>query len=217
MQQHGVDRKIIMGVAALLLVGTTSLVVLFQDQRKPEKADTNFELPADLAGAYAENADNYEFPALQEADFLSMAAMPSASPRRSTVLPSSPQPAISQPLRGMRHEHTFTTGLVPPPPPTEMSIDESVPMPIPPSMNVMDPIPQPSGSLLDNMTLTAVIDKKAFFKINPLYRRRHRLPAVVSLAPGDDFESLNVVSIDGHDVTVSDGHKRSVRTLASVR
>lgn len=209
------DRKVILLVSSLILFATIAGVCQqnLQAPRRgeaPEEMQTTF--PEPLHSAYT------EFRGV-DGDTTSEAAVavPKEQTPRTVTLGTLQDGGLS-PVRNVRRFHKFA--LVPPPPaPAIMDVEpSSFPAPAEPVV-VAQPFRRHCyhGTLVDNMILSAVIDNKAIFKIGTDYRREHGLQSAVSLGPGEEFESVTVVSIDGKSVTVSEGMKRSVKTIAALR
>ncbi len=226
MDHHSLKRNVILVLASILLGGTIFGAYQFHCERNPDDklswvADTiPTEAEVDSAGtvqsAEAEQSSSTIAAATLRDDPLTAIADPHIFTRPASQTagqPSSNLHSASRPMR-VRREQTFSLALVPPPPPETSSLSDDVTPPIPP--NTPSAYNQ-QGTLLDNLTLTAIIDNRAIFKINTRYRRRHGLPNAVSLGPGDEFEKVSLVTIDGDNVTVSEGHKRSVKTIAVLR
>lgn len=207
-------RKAMLLSGVVLLAGTTLGVYLFKQERSvgetsfaslqayPTEAELDGLVPTDEAAVDAPAAQVKEVP------------IASTAPKNRVASSDvSPQSSFR-----VRREQTFSLNMIPPPPPDATSTFESTPVAAAPAPAYAESIrSRVHDGLLANMTLSAVIDNRAIFKINPYYRKKHGLPSAISLGPGDEFESVSVVTIDGDDVTVSEGQKRTVKTIAALR
>lgn len=211
--QEARDRKVILLISSLVLFATVA-GILQRNQQSSMRAD-NCEvesiLPEPLYSAYV------EFRGI-DGDTTSVTVDESRKERPRTVALGTLQDGGLSPVRNVRRFHKFA--LIPPPPaPAVMDVGTSA---FPPEAEPVVVAPAfrrhtYRGTLMDNMILSAVIDNKAIFKIGTEYRREHGLQSAVALGPGEEFESVAVVTIDGKSVTVCEGMKRSVKSIAAVR
>lgn len=80
------------------------------------------------------------------------------------------------------------------------------------------PAPPTKPSLADKMKLTAVIGDRAVLAFtDALMRIGHKWPRSVTLGPGEHFESVSVVSVNGDTVTIDEDGDRSVKTIRPVK
>lgn len=222
MMDHKRSKNMIALGACLLLAGTIYSVHCYQQQKwEDERPPESYSFSA--TESELESASSEEDSPQQTAATLPPARSGNIGERRAQEPVPVAVIAASRYTRppggGPRHQHTFSMAIVPPPPPDGLPADFAYSTPPVAERNVpADNSRNTSlGSLIDNITLSAVIDNRAIFKINPRYRKRHGLPSAVSLGPGDEFEDLSLVTIDGENVTISEGHKRTVKMLATLR
>lgn len=212
--QEARDRKVILLISSLVLFATVA-GVLQHNQQASLRADNSVEVeavfPEPLHSAYV------EFRGI-DGDTASVTVAESSKARPRTVALGTLQDGGLSPVRNVRRIHKFA--FVPPPPAVALMNGE--PSSFPPEAEPVVVAPAfrrhtYRGTLMDNMILSGVIDNKAIFKIGTEYRREHGLQSAVALGPGEEFESVTVVTIDGKTVTVSEGVKRSVKSIAAVR
>lgn len=109
------------------------------------------------------------------------------------------------------------SGLVPPPPPSDPSLvagagGGGMGLPI----NELPQAPD-KPTVADKLKLAAVIGNKVILNVPYNVRQQNKWPATISLGPGEQFESLSVVSVDGDSVTLDEDGERTVKTLASIK
>ena len=104
-------------------------------------------------------------------------------------------------------------GLVPPPPPSDPSL-ASLPGGLP--INEL-PVAPDKPTVADKLKLAAVIGNRVILHVPHSVRQQNKWPATITLAPGEQFESLSVVSVDGDSVTLDEDGERTVKTLASIK
>lgn len=121
-----------------------------------------------------------------------------------------PPPPIAE---APKVKSTVPTGLVPPPPPTDPSL-AGVGGDLP--LNQLPEAPD-KPSVADKLRLTSVIGNKVILQVPFIVRQQNKWPATISLAPGEQFESLSVVSVDGDSVTLDEDGERRVLTLATIK
>lgn len=213
------DRKVILFVSTIVFCATVAGVYQ-QNQQIKDRSESS----ATVEAVFPEPLQSHdtEFQAIDDNALQSGLSQntdepPTAKVSRAQVASSIPDNGGTVRVQPVRRFKKFS--LVPPPPAAELSMEPSS---FPSSA---DPVIVPSfnqrrravGTLSDNMILSAVIDNKAIFRIASLYRREHGLPSAVSLGPGEEFETVSVVTIDGKNVTVSEGMKRTVKSIAALR
>ena len=228
--QHSRDRKIIFCLASILLGGTLFGVWQHNQQIAQRYAAVDLEslLPEPCSLEFEEVSalenDGYCSVITPPKGRLAGATQPTSAATGGTgAVGNTPSPPsmTSLPTRtqSVRRQQTFS--LVPPPPPFSSAPAgaDAPDLSLPVERATVEPVrvSAPDGSLLDNLTLSAVIDNRAIFKVSPRYRREHGLRSAITLGPGDEYESVSVVTIDGKNVTVSEGQKRTVKSIASLR
>ncbi len=99
--------------------------------------------------------------------------------------------------------------LLPPPPPVSGQGDFPVSeLPLPPDR----------PSIAAKLKLTGVIGDKAIFAITDREAIRvNKWPAVVMMAPGDRFESIETVSVGADSAILEEDGERSTKTLERIR
>ncbi|MBY0550281.1 MAG: hypothetical protein K2W95_23590 [Candidatus Obscuribacterales bacterium] len=102
--------------------------------------------------------------------------------------------------------------LVPPPPPSVPGVGGPGEL----SLNEL-PVAPPKPTVADKLRLAAVIGNKVILNVPSSVRRENKWPATISLGPGEQFESLSIVSVDGDSVTIDEDGERTVKTLASIK
>lgn len=110
------------------------------------------------------------------------------------------------------------TPFVPPPPPEATpslgeppSVDEGLPL-------AELPAPPSKPSIANQMRLMAVIGDRVVLAFSDgQQRREHGWPKTVTLGPGDQFESVSVVSVGPDSVTLDEDGDRSVKTIDRLR
>lgn len=112
--------------------------------------------------------------------------------------------------------------LVPPPPPMTMPGLGGGPANSgqPPDMGLpiaQLPMPPEKPSIMQHLKLSAIIGNKAIIAVPYEVRFQNKWPAVISLGPGEQFESIRVVSVDPDSVTIDEDGERVVKSLASIR
>lgn len=106
-------------------------------------------------------------------------------------------------------------GLVPPPPPSDPSLAGAGQYGGLPLNQLPEAPPKPT--VADKLRLAAVIGNKVILNVPQSVRRENKWPATISLGPGEQFESLSIVSVDGDSVTIDEDGERTVKTLASIK
>ncbi|MBY0356715.1 MAG: hypothetical protein K2W82_01835 [Candidatus Obscuribacterales bacterium] len=111
--------------------------------------------------------------------------------------------------------------LVPPPPPTVMpSLAGNPGGSLPPEagLPIMQlPPPPDKPSMAGHLRLSAIIGNRAVIQVPYELRFQHRWPAQLMLGPGEQFESIRVVSVDPDSVTIDEDGERSIKTLAAIK
>lgn len=105
--------------------------------------------------------------------------------------------------------------LVPPPPPSsEFPKQDSIAnLPI----SIL-PNPPSKPTLVDKLKLISILDDRAILCFsNSTIRSKNKWPRTLTLSPGDQFESVSVISVDHDSVTLQEDGERSVKTLERVR
>jgi hypothetical protein len=99
--------------------------------------------------------------------------------------------------------------LVPPPPP--MPTEDELPV-------SALPLPPDRPSLSNKLKLTAIIGDKGVFMINDFQSRQvNKWPKYLIMAPGDRFESIELVSVGTDSVVLREDGERSVKSLERIR
>lgn len=129
---------------------------------------------------------------------------------KETVKVPPPPPVAKAPKAG-----SPPRDLVPPPPPSDPSLAGAGGMAGLP-LNEL-PVAPDKPTVADKLRLAAVIGNKVILNVPYAVRAQNKWPATISLAPGEQFESLSVVSVDGDSVTIDEDGERTVKTLASIK
>jgi hypothetical protein len=80
------------------------------------------------------------------------------------------------------------------------------------------PEPPDKPFLADKLKLVGVLGERAVFVFSDQELRRiNKWPANLALGPGDQFDSVNVVSVDEQMVTLEEDGRRSVKELETIR
>jgi hypothetical protein len=80
------------------------------------------------------------------------------------------------------------------------------------------PLPPDRPSIASKLKLTGVIGDKAVFSITDREAIRiNKWPAVVMMAPGDRFESIQTVSVGADSAVLEEDGERSTKTLERIR
>lgn len=80
------------------------------------------------------------------------------------------------------------------------------------------PLPPSRQGISEKLKVIAIIGDKVVLQFtdkNLTYR--HKWPTLISLGPGEQFESVNVVSVEGDSVTLEEDGERQVKTMAPIR
>jgi hypothetical protein len=107
--------------------------------------------------------------------------------------------------------------LVPPPPPTsefpKQGFGSIANLPI-----STLPSPPSRPTIADKMKLVSILDDKAILAFsNPNLQIKNKWPKTLTLGPGDQFESVSVISVDRDSITLQEDGERSVKVLERVR
>ncbi len=119
-------------------------------------------------------------------------------------------------------------GLIPPPPPGNSAgltlpppPGNSVGLASPPGADLTAaelPAPPPKPSLSGKLTLVAIVADRAILTFcDRGMVRDNRWPETITLGPGEQFESVSLVSISGDNVTLEEDGERCVKTLALIK
>jgi len=99
--------------------------------------------------------------------------------------------------------------LVPPPPP--MPTEDELPV-------SALPLPPDRPSVSSKLKLTAIIGDKGVFVINDFESRKvNKWPKYLVMAPGDRFESIELVSVGADSVVMREDGERCVKALERIR
>jgi hypothetical protein len=119
---------------------------------------------------------------------------------------------------------TTTNGLLPQTKFPELSGRPILPPPPPPVSGQNDfpvselPLPPDRPSIASKLKLTGVIGDKAVFSITDREAIRiNKWPAVVMMAPGDRFESIETVSVGADSAVLEEDGERFTKTLERIR
>lgn len=126
-------------------------------------------------------------------------------------------PAVSSPKSGGAAQAIASAHmpkLVPPPPPG----GPGLPGP-PDELSVAElPAPPAKPTISGKLKLVAVIGDKAIMSFADRGAvRENKWPQTVTLGPGEQFESISVVGVNGDSVTLEEDGERSVKTVEPVR
>jgi hypothetical protein len=102
--------------------------------------------------------------------------------------------------------------LVPPPPPGTASMPvDSIPV------NEL-PLPPDRPSLANKLKLTGVVGNRAFFHLtdNELIMRE-KLPRDITLAPGEQFQNVKLISVGADFATLSEDGEQIVKNLPAIK
>ena len=101
--------------------------------------------------------------------------------------------------------------ILPPPPPVSVAGQSDLPV-------SELPLPPDRPSIASKLKLTGVIGDKAVFSITDTEAIRiNKWPAVVMMAPGDRFESIQTVSVGADSAVLEEDGERSTKTLERIR
>jgi hypothetical protein len=101
--------------------------------------------------------------------------------------------------------------ILPPPPPVSVAGQSDLPV-------SELPLPPDRPSIASKLKLTGVIGDKAVFSITDREAIRiNKWPAVVMMAPGDRFESIQTVSVGADSAVLEEDGERSTKTLERIR
>lgn len=117
---------------------------------------------------------------------------------------------------------------VPPPPTIESPQATSSPVNAPKTrpaelatsreIYVCPPLPVPEKPFLGaDLKVCGMLDNKVILQLPSWVCRDYGWPATISLSPGEQFNSLSVVSVNGATVTVDEDGDSSVITLAAIK
>jgi len=99
-------------------------------------------------------------------------------------------------------------GLSPAPPPPPVEGKASFQLPEPPSR----------PKLVQDLKLVGIVGQKALFVFSdPQVRKINHWPSNLTLSPGEQFESVNLISVDDHLVTLEEDGIRTVKELDQIR
>lgn len=109
--------------------------------------------------------------------------------------------------------------LTPPPPPPGSGPAFAVPPPPNGELSVAElPAPPSKPSLAGKLKLVAIIADKAVMTFSDrVMAKENKWPRTITLAPGEQFESVSVVGVKGDSVTIEEDGERSVKTIGAVR
>lgn len=149
-----------------------------------------------------------------------VASVPKALAATEKVLPP-PPPKPSGGGSLVKRAGQLRDRLVPPPPPSPVlsgtagvagGVPEGLQLPI-----HQLPVPPERPSILDKFTVSAVIDDKVILTISSAVAMQNKWPKVLTMGPGDQFESVSVVAVSGDSVTLEEDGERTVKSVPSVR
>jgi hypothetical protein len=108
-------------------------------------------------------------------------------------------------------------GFIPPPPPTVLAAPPP-PTAAEPKQSFQLPEPPAKPRLADSMKLVGIIGQQALFVFTDKELRRvNKWPRTLALSPGEQFESVNLLSTDDHLATLEEDGVRTVKELPIIR
>jgi len=108
------------------------------------------------------------------------------------------------------------TGLVPPPPPVMAGSSAVVPGEA--KSNLALPEPPAKPRLVEALKLVGIVGQKAVFVFSDRQLRKiNNWPRALLLSPGEQFESVNLISVDDHLVTLEEDGMRTTKALEEIR
>lgn len=122
-------------------------------------------------------------------------------------------PSLKEPKKVVQHHiPPPPTSLIPPPPPGVPTMSEqSTELPI----EDLPPPPE-KPSLAAKMRLVGIIDDRALFTLNDNDDSMTR-PYVIALKPGEQFQTVTLLSVDANGVMVEEDGARTVFTLERIK
>jgi hypothetical protein len=146
--------------------------------------------------------------AFKPADKEDKATVPPPPPDGKAV-PAAPSNSKSKPVVA----HKVKDQLVPPPPPTALSPNGDLM-----GLDIAQLPPPPSKPTIgDKMNVLAVMDDHAVIAFPTSIRLKNKWPRTITLATGEQFDSIKVVQITPDGVTIEEDGERSLRPLATVK
>lgn len=137
---------------------------------------------------------------------------PTEEPKDAAASVPPPPPTPEAPKSAKSVPPPPPSGLVPPPPPSDPIAGAGGDLPL----NQLPEAPD-KPTVADKLKLAGVIGNKVILQVPTSVRQQNKWPATISLAPGEQFESLSVVSVDGDSVTLDEDGERRVLTLAAIK